>query len=143
MKLKYIQQYDEKDCGPTCLAMISQYYGKRVSIPKLRELAKTDKLGTNLYGLIKAGEKIGIQLTGVEVESIKELNSAKFPVIAHIINQQGYDHFVIIEKIKNNKIHIVDPGKGRYRLNKNEFNEQWTNIAVLIEKMSTFTVENE
>ena len=64
VKLKYIQQYDEKDCGPTCLAMISQYYGKRVSIPKLRELAKTDKLGTNLYGLIKAGEKIGIQLTG-------------------------------------------------------------------------------
>ena len=54
----------------------------------------------------------------MEVESIKELNSAKFPVIAHIINQQGYDHFVIIEKIKNNKIHIVDPGKGRYRLNK-------------------------
>lgn len=143
VKLKYIQQYDEKDCGPTCLAMISQYYGKRVSIPKLRELAKTDKLGTNLYGLIKAGEKIGIQLTGVKVESIKELNSAKFPVIVHIINQQGYDHFVIIEKIKNNKIHIVDPGKGRYRLNKNEFNEQWTNIAVLIEKMSTFTVENE
>ena len=74
-------------------------------------MAKTDKLGTNLYGLIKAGEKIGIQLTGVEVESIKELNSAKFPVIAHIINQQGYDHFVIIEKIKNNKIHIVDPEK--------------------------------
>ena len=36
--------------------MISQFYGKRVSIPRLREYAKTDKLGTNLYGLIQAGK---------------------------------------------------------------------------------------
>ncbi len=55
-KLKFIQQYDEKDCGPTCLAMISQYYGKRVSIPRLREYAKTNKIGTNLYGLVKVYE---------------------------------------------------------------------------------------
>jgi ATP-binding cassette subfamily B protein len=142
MKLKYIQQYDEKDCGPTCLAMIAQYYGKRVSIPKLREMAKTDKLGTNLYGLIKAGEKIGIQLTGVEAESVDDLKEAEFPMIAHIINQQGYDHFVIIEDIKNNKIHIVDPGKGRGKLTENEFKKQWTNIAVLVEKMDTFTTDN-
>lgn len=56
MSIKYIRQYDEKDCGPACLAMISQFYGKRVSIPRLREYAKTDKLGTNLYGLIQAGK---------------------------------------------------------------------------------------
>ncbi len=31
MAIKFIRQYDEKDCGPTCLAMISQFYGKRVS----------------------------------------------------------------------------------------------------------------
>ena len=44
-----------------------------VSIPRLRDYAKTDKLGTNLYGLIKAGEHIGIKLTGVKVDSVKEL----------------------------------------------------------------------
>ena len=75
MNIKYIKQYDEKDCGPTCLAMISQSFGKRISIPRLRDYAKTDKLGTNLYGLIKAGEHIGIKLTGVKVDSVKELKS--------------------------------------------------------------------
>lgn len=142
--MKFIRQYDEKDCGPTCLAMISQYYGKKVSIPKLRELAKTDKMGTNLYGLIQAGDTIGIKLTGVKVNSISKLEEkASFPIIAHIINQQGYDHFVVIEKIKNDKLLIVDPGKGKYKLSKEEFSQIWTNIAVLTEKMNHFTQESD
>lgn len=106
MAIKFIRQYDEKDCGPTCLAMISQFYGKRVSIPRLREYAKTDKLGTNLYGLVQAGKKIGIELTGVKADSFDDLKQAQLPVMVHIINQQGYDHYIIIEKIKNNTLYI-------------------------------------
>lgn len=143
MSIKFIRQYDEKDCGPACLAMISQYYGKRVSIPKLRELAKTDKLGTNLLGLVKAAEKIGISLTGVEADSFSNLKEVRLPIIAHIVNNQGYDHFIIIEKIKNEQLHIVDPGKGKYKIDKNEFEKVWSNIVVLIEKNEDFTTENE
>ncbi|UJB22127.1 peptidase domain-containing ABC transporter [Staphylococcus hominis] len=143
MSIKYIQQYDEKDCGPTCLAMISQYYGKRVSIPRLREYAKTDKLGTNLYGLVKAGEKIGIKLTGVKIEELATFNEIELPIIAHVINQQGYDHFVIVEKFKNDTFYIVDPAKGKYKLDVIEFQKMWTNIAVLVEKMDRFDKENE
>lgn len=52
MILKYIEQPDEKDCGPTCLAMISHYYGKKVSIARLREYSGTDIYGTNILGMI-------------------------------------------------------------------------------------------
>src|SRR5699024_12807145 len=106
MSIKFIRQYDEKDCGPACLAMISQYYGKRVSIPKLRELAKTDKLGTNLLGLVKAAEKIGISLTGVEADSYFNLKEVRLPIIAHIVNSQGYDHFIIIERSEERRVGI-------------------------------------
>ncbi len=143
MGVKYIHQYDEKDCGPACLAMISQYYGKRVSIPRLREYAKTDKLGTNLYGLVKAGEQIGIKLTGVQAESFNDLHTVELPIIAHIVNHQGYDHFIIIEHIKKDTLHIVDPAKGKYKLSSQEFQYMWTNVVVLTEKMATFTKEDE
>lgn len=143
MNIKYIKQYDEKDCGPTCLAMISQSFGKRVSIPRLRDYAKTDKLGTNLYGLIKAGEHIGIKLTGVKVDSVNELKKVELPIIAHIVNKQGYNHFVIIESLKKDKIHIVDPAKGKYKLTKQQFNEMWTNIAVLVKKTESFNSRDE
>lgn len=142
MSIKFIKQYDEKDCGPTCIAMISQFFGKRVSIPRLREYAKTDRLGTNLYGLIKAGEHIDISLTGVKANSVNELKKIELPIIAHVINKQGYNHFIIIESFKKNKLHIVDPAKGKYKLTENEFNEIWTNVAVLVEKMDSFNKQN-
>lgn len=141
--MKYIQQYDEKDCGPACLAMLAEQFGKKVSITQLRNLAKTDKMGTSLYGLIQAGKNIGIELTGVKVDSIEELEkNVDFPIIAHIINKQGYDHYIIIENIKDRKLFIVDPAKGKYKLNQAEFLELWTNIAVLVEKTDSFTQEN-
>ncbi|WP_180554730.1 peptidase domain-containing ABC transporter [Staphylococcus haemolyticus] len=143
MSIKYIRQYDEKDCGPACLAMISQFYGKRVSIPRLREYAKTDKLGTNLYGLIQAGKKIGIELTGVQANSIDDLKESQFPIMAHIINQQGYNHYIIIEKIEEDILYIVDPAKGKYKLSSHEFSKLWTKIAILIDKNEDFTTENE
>lgn len=143
MSIKYIRQYDEKDCGPTCLAMISQFYGKRVSIPRLREYAKTDRLGTNLYGLIQAGKRIGINLTGVQANTFNDLKEVQLPIMAHIINQQGYDHYIIIEKIKGDVLYIVDPAKGKYKLSNYEFSKLWTKIAVLVNKADNFTKENK
>lgn len=143
MSIKYIRQYDEKDCGPTCLAMISQFYGKRVSIPRLREYAKTDRLGTNLYGLIQAGKRIGINLTGVQANTFNDLKEVQLPIMAHIINQQGYDHYIIIEKIKGDVLYIVDPAKGKYKLSNYEFSKLWTKIAVLVNKADNFTTENK
>ncbi|MGX0036135.1 ATP-binding cassette, subfamily C, bacteriocin exporter [Staphylococcus auricularis] len=140
--MKFIQQYDEKDCGPTCIAMLAQHFGKRVSVPRLRDLAKTDKLGTNLYGLVHAAKEIGLELTGVEVDSVAEFDNVELPVIAHIINQQGYDHFIIIEQIKNGELHVVDPAKGKYKLTEAEFLEMWTHVVVLVEKMDSFTTES-
>lgn len=36
-KIKFIKQTDPKDCGPVCMAMISNYYGYSVSVTRLRE----------------------------------------------------------------------------------------------------------
>ncbi|MCL6574171.1 MAG: hypothetical protein K6T88_21250, partial [Bacillus sp. (in: Bacteria)] len=49
-----IRQHDIKDCGAACLATISKTYGLKIPITKIREIAGTDKNGTNAYGLIKA-----------------------------------------------------------------------------------------
>lgn len=144
MRMKFIQQYDEKDCGPTCLSMVARYYGKKVSISKLRELAGTDKIGTNLFGLVKAGEAIGLNLTGVKADSLSELKVEHLPVIANIITKEGYDHYVIIEKFNDKQLYIIDPAKGKYKMDKNEFSKNyWTNILILIEKANDFTFEDD
>ncbi|MED0686220.1 cysteine peptidase family C39 domain-containing protein [Anoxybacillus ayderensis] len=59
-----MKQHDMKDCGSACLATVCKQYGLKVLISKIREVAGTDKQGTNLYGLIKAAEQFGFTAKG-------------------------------------------------------------------------------
>lgn len=61
-----IKQHDITDCGAACLATISKQYGLSTSITKIREIAGTDKQGTNVYGMCKAAEQLGFTAKGVK-----------------------------------------------------------------------------
>lgn len=143
MKIKLIKQYDETDCGPACLAMVSNYYGKRVAITKLRDLSKTDKLGTSLYGLIQAGKSLNLSMEAYELENLTELHGFPHPIIAHIHTKKGLNHFIIIEKIVDDKIYIVDPDKGKYVLKYEEFLDIFTFVVIDVIPDKNFNKTNE
>lgn len=58
-KFKCILQNDETDCGPACLTAIFRKYGLKVTIAKIRDIAGTDRQGTNAHELVKAIEHFG------------------------------------------------------------------------------------
>ena len=66
MKYYCVKQHDITDCGAACIATISKQYGLNLSISKIREVAGTDKQGTNAYGMIKAAEQLGFSAKGVK-----------------------------------------------------------------------------
>ena len=137
-KIKFIKQLDEKDCGPVCMAMIANYYGLDISITKLREYGGTDLQGTNILGLMKIAEKLGFNADGVRAEKLESLYEINVPAIAHIVTKEGFQHFVIIERVKNNKVIIVDPAIGRGEQTLEEFSKSWTGVLVLISKNEYF-----
>ena len=65
---KCILQNDETDCGPACLAAIFRKYGLKVTIAKIRDIAGTDRQGTNAHGLVKVIEHFGFQQKVVEAD---------------------------------------------------------------------------
>jgi len=65
---KVIKQHDITDCGAACLASISAHYKLKLPIARIRQMAGTDKKGTNLLGMIKAAEKLGFVAKGVRGE---------------------------------------------------------------------------
>lgn len=142
-KIPFIKQEDQKDCGPVCIAMICKFYDKNVSLEKLRQVAGTDKNGTNLYGLIEVGKSLGLELTGVQAENTDNLKEINFPCIAHILNKKGFEHFVVLEKVVKNKVYIVDPDLGRYSTSLDDFDTYWTKILLLIEKSHSFNTKDE
>lgn len=143
-----ISQHDERDCGAACLAMIADYYGHRLPIARCRELTKTDRLGTNMYGMVDGAKKLGFlaeALQGTPEELFSGLEEADFhfPFIAHIITANGMFHYVVLYGIHRQSLLVADPAKGKYRLSFRDFAGQWTGNIIVFEKTEGFRTANE
>lgn len=104
MKYYCIKQQDISDCGAACLATISKQYGLSTSITKIREVAGTDKQGSNAYGMVKAAEQLG--LTAKAVKGTPEAFFSEFPLpaIAHVVVNGSLLHYVVIHKITKKRL---------------------------------------
>ena len=60
-----IKQRDVTDCGAACLASIAANYNLNIPVSKIRQIAGTDKKGTNALGMVEAAEKLGFSAKGV------------------------------------------------------------------------------
>ncbi|MGW8121883.1 cysteine peptidase family C39 domain-containing protein [Roseivirga echinicomitans] len=92
MKFPFYKQLDTMDCGPTCLKMLAQHYGKAFSISKLRDLSHITKEGVSMMGISYAAESIGMHTQGVKATYEQLRNDATLPVIVH----WGQNHFVVV-----------------------------------------------
>ncbi|MBW4440311.1 MAG: peptidase domain-containing ABC transporter [Plectolyngbya sp. WJT66-NPBG17] len=122
----YIQQQSSSDCGVACLAMVAQYWGKRLSLNVLRNLAKVGRTGATLKNLADAAETVGFQARPVRA-SLGRLRD-QHPWIAH---WQG-DHYVVVYQVKGKRILIADPAKGKRSISEQEFLSQWTGYALIL-----------
>ncbi|EOO71539.1 peptidase domain-containing ABC transporter [Bacillus mycoides] len=133
-----IKQHDLKDCGPACLAMISRHYGLSISISKIREVAGTDLHGTNIKGLLAAANSLDFDTKGVKATSVNALQEIPLPAIAHVTLDGGLLHYVVIHKVKNGKIYVVDPAQGLVTYTLADFCQIWQGILVLLAPRQNF-----
>ena len=149
-----VKQHDITDCGAACLATISKQHGFRTSITKIREVAGTDKQGTNAYGVIKAAEQLGFSAKGVKGDKEAFFSEFPLPCIAHVIVDGGLLHYVVIHKITKKQVVIADPGKGIVRLTPEEFfgekaeegkppKYQWSGVLILMVPDTSFEKGDE
>ncbi|MEM9508726.1 MAG: peptidase domain-containing ABC transporter [Cyanobacteria bacterium P01_E01_bin.35] len=124
----WIEQQSSSDCGAACLAMISRYWGKRLSINFLRELIGVGRSGASLKSLARAAEGIGYHARPVRA-SLSRISEQQNPWIAH---WQG-DHYVVVYRVKGSKVLVADPGKGKFEISSLEFIDSWTGYALLLE----------
>ena len=107
-------------------------YGLNLSISKIREVAGTDKQGTNAYGMIKAAEQLGFSAKGVKGDKEAFFTEFPLPVIAHVVVDGSLLHYVVIHKITKKQIIIADPGKGIVKYTPEEFFKIWTGVLILL-----------
>ena len=138
MRFYSIKQHDITDCGAACLATVSRQYGLSTSITKIREVAGTDKQGTNAYGMVKAAEQLGFTAKAVKGNQEAFFSEFPLPAIAHVVVDGTLLHYVVIHKITKNQIVIADPAKGIVKKTPEEFFREWTGILILLVPAQTF-----
>jgi ATP-binding cassette, subfamily C, bacteriocin exporter len=142
-KYHCVKQMDEKDCGAACLATILRHYGTKKSLTKIRDIAGTDTQGTNVFGLIKAAESLGLSAKGVKADQSAFEQPLSLPAIAHVVLEGQLLHYVVIHKVKKDKIIVADPGKGLLTYNKEDFFNIWTGILIFMVPGENYTKQSD
>lgn len=154
MRYYCVKQHDITDCGAACLATICKQNDYKIGITRIREVAGTDKQGTNVYGIIKAAETLGFSAKGVKGDKEAFFSEFPLPCIAHVIMDGNLLHYVVIHKITKKQVVIADPGAGIVKLTPEEFfgdvhNEgkppkyQWSGVLILLVKSESFQTGDE
>ncbi len=142
MKYNCIKQHDITDCGAACLVTICRQYGYKKPISQIREIAGTDKQGTNALGLVKAAENLGFIAKGVKGNQESLSGDFPLPAIAHVI-KDNLLHYVVIHRIKNGQILVADPGEGLVTYTIEDFCKIWSGVLILMIPDKSFEKKDE
>lgn len=139
----FYKQLDVMDCGPSCLRMIAKFYGKTYSLQTLRERSYITREGVSLLGTSDAAESIGLRTLGARLSFDQLKEEAPLPAIVHWRQK----HFIVVYKIKKDRIYCADPAIGLIRYPAGEFLQGWAStvkegekqgVALLLEPSPDF-----
>lgn len=146
--LHLIKQHDYKDCGAACLSMILEFYGKKISLAKIREAIQVDKDGANLYGVLAGARQFELEgdaLEGNFEEFYKAIqnNEITLPVIARVLNHDIFEHYVVVSEVTEKEIVLYDPDGGKRKLSHEDFSDIYLGQIMTFSPMASFKKENQ
>lgn len=142
--MKFVAQYDQMDCGPACLSMISNHYGNSMPMQFLRDKSFITREGVSLLGIKEAAENVGFETLPAKMD-VDNLTNDLLPAILH----WNQNHFVVLNKISTNFLtrkktyKIADPGHGFITLAEDKVKQSWYSndsqgIALFLEPTDKF-----
>ncbi len=133
-RFPFVPQIDEMDCGAASLAMICRYFGRKVSLARIRQLCHTSLDGTSLKALSHAAAELGLASRALKI-SLRNLSHMPLPAIVH---WEG-NHWMVLYDLDDKFARVADPAGGLRRFPRKEFEEKWSGYTALFD----FTVAFE
>lgn len=124
-RIKYIPQFMQTECGLCCVAMIANYYGHHITLQDLREYQQPGRDGISAKSLCKVLDWINFEYRVFKCGST-QISNLSFPLIAF----WEKSHFVVVEKVGDNAISVIDPALGRVIYTLDEFDTGFSGIVI-------------
>lgn len=131
------QQYDFS-CGSAALStLLTHQYHYPVTEDKVFEemfrrgdQAKIKVEGFSLLDMKRYLEAHGFEADGFQ-EPLDKLASAGIPAIV-LLNESGYNHFVVVKGVRNGRVLIGDPAGGTRAVTEAAFQTAWVNQILFV-----------
>ena len=126
-KTPVVMQMEMLECGAACLTMILHYYGYYAPLEQVRVDCGVSRDGSNAKNILKAARHYGLDTSAYRIEPETLRKEGTFPCIIH----WNFNHFVVCNGFKGNKVYINDPGRGSVTVSMEEFDESFTGICII------------
>ena len=123
-----VLQMEKTECGAACLAMILAHYGRWMPLEELRVSCGVSRDGTKASNVIRAAKELGMAARGVQAR-LNRLPRLRFPMIVY----WNFNHFVVLEGFRGNRVYLNDPAGGTCTLTKDEFEANYSEVCLLFE----------
>jgi predicted double-glycine peptidase len=133
-----VRQEQDWSCGSAAVATLLTYHynhpmteAEALSAMFARgNQAKIRREGFSLLDIKRFLESLGYQANGFET-SIDRLARVNVPAIV-IINDNGYNHFVVVKGLRHGNVLLGDPAKGNRVVSRTAFDAMWQSRIVFV-----------
>lgn len=138
-KVPVVMQMEALECGAASLTMVLAYYNKWIPLEQVRSDCGVSRDGSSAKNILKAARNYGLKAQGYRMEPEALRENGTFPCIIH----WEFNHFVVVDGFKGDKVYINDPARGNYSITMEAFDESFTGVCIMFEPTDEFVPSGE
>ncbi len=133
-RVPVVMQMEALECGAASLCMLMAYYERWIPLEQVRRDCGVSRDGSKASNVLKAARSYGMVARGFRYEPEDLRAKGRFPCIIH----WDFNHFVVCDGFRGNKVYLNDPAKGAYSVPMEVFDKSFTGICLMIEPGEDF-----